>query len=133
MANFAPPTWVIHMATADQQGGSSEEGRRGWVRTGWEGVCKEGGVSDFSGKPWRNCPRMGHPHGDPQTSPQHADPHACLVWSSLERKTPKSIWIGVLWAGLRVAMWITHMGGKFHHGLLEKSLIFARENFKRVT
>ena len=32
------------------------------------------------------------------------------------------MWIGVLWAGLRVAMWITHVGGKFHHGLLEKSL-----------
>ena len=23
----------------------------------------------------------------------------------------KSMWIGVLWAGLRVAMWITHVGG----------------------
>ena len=33
------------------------------------------------------------------------------------------MWIGVLWVGLRVAMWITHVGGKFHHGLLEKSLI----------
>ena len=30
--------------------------------------------------------------------------------------------IGALWAGLRVAMWITHVGGKFRHGLLEKSL-----------
>ena len=33
------------------------------------------------------------------------------------------MWIGMLWAGLRAAMWITHVGGKFHHGLLEKSLI----------
>ena len=33
------------------------------------------------------------------------------------------MWIGVLWAGLRVAMWITHAGGTFRHGLLEKSLI----------
>ena len=33
------------------------------------------------------------------------------------------MWIGVLWAGLRVAMWITHVGGKFRHGLLEKSLL----------
>ena len=33
------------------------------------------------------------------------------------------MWIGVLWAGLRVAMWITHVGGKFRHGLLEKPLI----------
>ena len=32
------------------------------------------------------------------------------------------MWIGVLWDGLRVAMWITHVGGKFRHGLLEKSL-----------
>ena len=31
------------------------------------------------------------------------------------------MWIGVLWAGLWVAMWITHVGGKFRHGLLEKS------------
>ena len=33
------------------------------------------------------------------------------------------MWIGVLWAGLQVAMWITHVGGKFRYGLLEKSLI----------
>ena len=32
------------------------------------------------------------------------------------------MWIGVLWAGLRGRMWITHVGGKFRHGLLEKSL-----------
>ena len=32
------------------------------------------------------------------------------------------MWIGVLWAGLRAAMWITHVGGKFRHGLLEKSV-----------
>ena len=64
---------------------------------------------------------MGDPHGDPQTSPQHADPHGFLVWFSL--KGTKSMWIGVLWAGLRAAMWITHVGGKFRHGLLEKSLI----------
>ena len=32
------------------------------------------------------------------------------------------MWMGVLWARLRVAMWITHVGGKFRHGLLEKSL-----------
>ena len=34
----------------------------------------------------------------------------------------KFMWIDVLWACLRVAMWITHVGGKFRHGLLEKSL-----------
>ena len=32
------------------------------------------------------------------------------------------MWIGVLWAGLRVSMWIAHVGGKFRHGLLQKSL-----------
>ena len=32
------------------------------------------------------------------------------------------MWIGVLWTGLQVAMWITHVGGKYRHGLLEKSL-----------
>ena len=26
---------------------------------------------------------MGDPHGDPQTSPQHADPYGFLVWFSL--------------------------------------------------
>ena len=35
------------------------------------------------------------------------------------------MWLGVLWAGLRVAMWTTHVGGKFRDGLLEKSLKFA--------
>ena len=35
------------------------------------------------------------------------------------------MWIGVLWAGLRATMWITHVGGKFRQGLLEKSLIIA--------
>ena len=32
------------------------------------------------------------------------------------------MWTGVLGVGLRVAMWITHVGGKFRHGLLEQSL-----------
>ena len=63
---------------------------------------------------------MGDPHGEPQTSPQHADPHGFLVLFS-RKQYKKSMWIGVLWAGLRVAMWITHVEGKFRHGLLEKS------------
>ena len=37
----------------------------------------------------------------------------------------ESMWIGVLWAGLRGAMWITHVGGKFRHGLLERSLSYV--------
>ena len=42
------------------------------------------------------------------------------------------MWIGVLWAGLRVAMWITHVGVEFRHGLLEKSLIVAYGKFGLV-
>ena len=41
----------------------------------------------------------------------------------LRKAYKKPMWIAVaLWACLRVAMWITHVGGKFRHGLLEKSL-----------
>ena len=56
------------------------------------------------------APHMVDPHGDPQTSPQHADPHGFLVWLSLERQE----------IHVRVSMWIAHVGGKFRHGLLEK-------------
>ena len=28
---------------------------------------------------------MGDPDGDPQTNPQHADPHGSLVWFSFTR------------------------------------------------
>ena len=66
---------------------------------------------------------MGDPHGDPQTSPQRGDPHG--LGAFLRKTYKKSIWIGVLWAGLRVAMWIAHVGGKYRHGLLEKSLNFG--------
>ena len=41
------------------------------------------------------------------------------------------MWIGVLWAGLRVAMWIPHVGGEFRHGLLKKSL--EGTNFRCVS
>ena len=42
--------------------------------------------------------------------------------------------IGVLWAGLRVAMWITHAGRKFRHGVLEKPLsdLARRRGIPRV-
>ena len=40
------------------------------------------------------------------------------------------MWIGVLWTGLRVAMWITHVGGKIRHGLLEKSLKFGINSWR---
>ena len=35
------------------------------------------------------------------------------------------MWIGVVWTGLQVAMWIAHLGGKYRHGLLDKSLIIV--------
>ena len=69
------------------------------------------------------APHMGDPHGDPQTSPHTTPIHMDLPHGPPEKGT-KSMRIGggMLWAGLRVAMWITHVGAKFHHGLLEKSL-----------
>ena len=53
----------------------------------------------------------------PRNTPIHMD----FLYGFLLKGT-KSMWISVLWAGLQVAMWITHMGGKFRHGLSEKSL-----------
>ena len=29
---------------------------------------------------------MGDPHGDPQSGPQHADPHGLLVWVLFKRQ-----------------------------------------------
>ena len=57
------------------------------------------------------CPpaHMGDPHGDPQTSPQHAI-HMDFLHGSLLKAT-KSMWIGVLWAGLRVAICGSPMWG----------------------
>ena len=72
MAKFAPPTWVIHMAT-----------RR----------------------------------------PAHKTPIHMDLGPFQRKPYKKSMWIGVLWAGLRVAMRMTHVGGNYRHGLLEKSLI----------
>ena len=56
---------------------------------------------------------MGDPHGDPQTSPQHADPHGL----SLKRQE--------IHVDQRILGWSAgrHVGGNFRHGLPEKSLI----------
>ena len=64
---------------------------------------------------------MGDPHGDPQIS--HMDflngylqkgtksMWIGVLWAGLTGT--KSMWIGVLWAGLlQVAMWIAHVRGK---------------------
>ena len=72
------------------------------------------------------APHMGDPHGGLQTSPQHADPPGLGAFLKKTIKYKTSMWIGVLWAGLRVAMWITHVGGKSCHGLVEKSLILLK-------
>ena len=73
--------------------------------------------------------RMHDPYGDPQTSPQHGDPHGFVAFL---KKTIQEIHVDrrVVGNGLWVAMWITHMGGKFRHGLLEKSLIFRTKSQK---
>ena len=42
------------------------------------------------------------------------------------------MWIGVLWAGLRAAMWITHVGGKFRHGLRCLRLLNRRSRFAAI-
>ena len=64
--------------------------------------------------------------------PAHNMPiHMDFLYGFLFKGT-KSMWIGVLWAGLRVAMWITHVGGKFRHGLLEKSLIGLLDKPKKT-
>ena len=70
------------------------------------------------------APYMGDTHGDLQTS--HNTPIYMDLVPSERKPYKKSMWIGVLWAGLRVAMWITHLEGKFRHGLPEKSLTFVR-------
>ena len=73
---------------------------------------------------------MGDPHGDPQTSPQHADPHGFLVWFSL-RRHPSPCGLACCRLVCRLPcgspMW---GGGKFRHGLLEKSLTKTRKNLK---
>ena len=67
---------------------------------------------------------MGDPHGDLQTSPQHADPHGFLVWSSLKRD---QVHVDRRVVGWSAGRHVDHpCGGKFRHGLLEKLLTLAR-------
>ena len=58
---------------------------------------------------------MGDPHGDPQTSPQHADPHEL---GAFLKKTIQEIHVDP-----RVVGW---SAGR--HGLLEKSLSDSAQN-----
>ena len=64
------------------------------------------------------APHMGDPHGDPQTSPPHADPHG---FGAFLKKTIQEIHVDRRVVGVR--RHVDHScGGKFRHGLLEKSL-----------
>ena len=60
------------------------------------------------------APHMVDPHGDPQTSPQHADPHGFLVWFSFKRHQIHVDWRIVGWSagchvdhpcGLQILPW----------------------------
>ena len=62
------------------------------------------------------APHMGDPHGA-----QHADPHGFLVWLSLKRH---QVHVDQRVVGWSAGRHVDHpCGGKFRHGLLEKSLI----------
>ena len=66
------------------------------------------------------CP----PHGRSTWRPADQPTTRRSTWIScmiLFKKAKKSMWIGVLWAGLRDSMWIAHVGGKFRHGLLQRT------------
>ena len=65
---------------------------------------------------------MGDPHGDPQTSPQHADPHGLGVFL---KQTIQEIHVDRRVEGWSAGRHVDHHvggGGKFRYGLLEKTL-----------
>ena len=75
------------------------------------------------------APPIDDPHGDPLTSPQHADPYGL---GAFLKKTIEEIHVDrrvVGWSVGHHHVWITHVGGKFRHGLLEKSLIKSAKKF----
>ena len=78
-------------------------------------------ISDVSSRPWRNLPSAWVIHMATRR-PAHKMPIQVDLVLFQRKPYKKSMWIGVLWAGLWVAMWIAHVGGKFSHGLLETSL-----------
>ena len=66
------------------------------------------------------APRMGDPHGDPQTSPQHADPHGL---GAFLKKTIQEVHVDQRVVGWSVGRHVDRpRGGKFHHSLPEKAL-----------
>ena len=60
---------------------------------------------------------MGDPHGDLQTTT--FDPHGLGAL----RKTIQEIYVDRRVVGWSAGRQIAHVGGKFRHGLLEKSLV----------
>ena len=60
-------------------------------------------TSDFSSRPWRNLPPTWVIHMATHR-PVHNTPISMNFLYGFLLKGPKSLWIGVLWAGLRVAM-----------------------------
>ena len=74
------------------------------------------------------APDMGDPHGDPQTSPQHADPHG---FGAFLKKTIQEIHVDrrvVGWSAGRHVDRPCGGGGKFRYGPLEESLKQAKNS-----
>ena len=75
------------------------------------------------------APHMGDPHGDPQTSPQHADPHGL---GTFLRKAIQEIHVDRRVVGCSAGRHVDHpCGGKCRHGLQEKSLILVASQPRR--
>ena len=69
------------------------------------------------------APHMGDPAGDPQTSPQHADPHGL---GAFLKKTIQENHVDRRVVGWSAGRHVDHPcggGGKIGYGLLEKSLM----------
>ena len=68
-------------------------------------------------------PHMGHPHDDPQTSPQHADPHGLGAFFKKQKKPIQEIHVDRRVVGWSAGRHVDHpCGGKFRHGLLQKNI-----------
>ena len=97
---------------------------------GFPQKAQEEKISDFSSRPWRNLPpTWARKHGDPQTSPQHADPHGFLAFL---KRTTQEIHVDRRVVGWSAGLHVDRPcgGGKFHHGLLEKSLKKAAQRVR---
>ena len=68
--------------------------------------------SDFSSRPWRNLSPTWVIHMATRRPAHNTPIHMDFLYGFLYKDT-KSMWIGVLWAGLRVALWIPMWGANF--------------------